>query len=835
SALNSQGVSGPVRFLLNKAAFNSGETFPLTINITNSNMPSSVNTIMFKPNTDITSRIYGSSASKEIFQIKNSYVSFDGSNSANGTSRDLTIENTSTTAPIVIGIYSSGTTPVTNITFKNCTFINGSSSASASPALIFSNTSYTSGYFKNITIQNNNIKKAYFGISINGDDAAGNGSGTLISGNDLNSSGTDCITGNGIYVQGVDGATISQNNIGNFNAVNISSVSGITISSGTKNTIVANNIITGLTSNNSNSNSVYGIDCSGTNISIYNNTINNIKNTSTSGYSAIGIYLNSSSNTANICAYNNLIYDIAGYGRNINSNFNGYGINILKGGGYNIYHNSINLATNQSSAFGIPACLIIGSLVTAANSLDIRNNIFSIPATVGTNRYAVICNAANTVFSELNYNDYYTSGSNIGYIGSANKPDLSSWKTATGKDKFSINADPSFTGSEDLTINTNNPNCWNINGGAYPISSISTDFSNNTRRTSLPGLANDIGAYEFTPTVSPSSATVSTIASVTTISSSGNTLATITWTAGTAPTLTALYYPGENPSATPAGTKYGNSHLDITASGGSSYTYNIVYNFNPAMLGTITNGDYNFARLAKYSSGAWQYYSATPNGTNYTISVNGLTSFSNFALTDGNAPLPVKLSSFTSSVNSRDVTINWETISEHNNLGFDIERKLISTNEWTKVGSVKGNGTSNTEKSYSFEDKKLSTGKYNYRLKQTDFNNNFEYHNLSSEVVIASPSKFSLSQNYPNPFNPETSIDFDLPFDSKVSISIFDITGKNIKTIISESRPAGFHTIRFNASVHSASVLSTGIYFYRIIAESSSQTFISIKKMILVK
>jgi hypothetical protein len=430
----------------------------------------------------------------------------------------------------------------------------------------------------------------------------------------------------------------------------------------------------------------------------------------------------------------------------------------------------------------------------------------------------------------MNYNDYYSSGSNIGYIGSANKPDLSSWKTATGKDRFSINADPSFTGLEDLSIDINNPNCWNINGGAYPISSVSTDYNNTARRTSLPGLANDIGAYEFTPNVSPSSATVSTVGDVTTISSSGNTLATITWTAGTAPTLTALYYPGENPSATPAGTKYGNSHLDITALGGSSYTYNIVYNFNPAMLGTITNGDYNFARLAKYSSGAWQYYSSAPNGTNYTISVNGLTSFSNFALTDGNAPLPVKLSSFTSSVNSRNVTLNWNTITEHNNLGFDIERKPVSTNEWTKVGSVKGNGSSNTEKSYTFEDKKLNSGKYHYRLKQIDFNNNFEYHNLSSEVIVSSPSKFSLTQNYPNPFNPETSIDFDLPFDSKISITIFDITGKSIKTIISESRPSGFHTIRFNASA-----LSSGIYFYRIISETPQQTFIATRKMLLLK
>jgi hypothetical protein len=226
-------------------------------------------------------------------------------------------------------------------------------------------------------------------------------------------------------------------------------------------------------------------------------------------------------------------------------------------------------------------------------------------------------------------------------------------------------------------------------------------------------------------------------------------------------------------------------------------------------------------------SGAYTLYESSEP---YTLSRSNINSLSPFAVSQNETALPVKLSCFTSSVNSRNVTLIWKTISEHNNLCFEIERKSVSTNQWTKVGSVKGNGTSSTERSYTFEDKKLNSGKYHYRLKQIDFNNNFEYHNLSSEVIVSSPSKFSLTQNYPNPFNPETSIDFDLPFDSKISITIFDITGKSIKTIISESRPAGFHTIRFNASA-----LSSGIYFYRIIAESPNQTFIATRKMLLLK
>jgi hypothetical protein len=92
------------------------------------------------------------------------------------------------------------------------------------------------------------------------------------------------------------------------------------------------------------------------------------------------------------------------------------------------------------------------------------------------------------------------------------------------------------------------------------------------------------------------------------------------------------------------------------------------------------------------------------------------------------------------------------------------------------------------------------------------------------------PEKFLLSQNYPNPFNPATYIDFELPFDGKVYIVIFDITGREVKTLLNESRTAGFHTIRFNASD-----LSSGMYFYRILVRTADKDFIAAKKMAIIK
>ncbi|MDD5361479.1 MAG: T9SS type A sorting domain-containing protein, partial [Ignavibacteria bacterium] len=88
-------------------------------------------------------------------------------------------------------------------------------------------------------------------------------------------------------------------------------------------------------------------------------------------------------------------------------------------------------------------------------------------------------------------------------------------------------------------------------------------------------------------------------------------------------------------------------------------------------------------------------------------------------------------------------------------------------------------------------------------------------------------------QNYPNPFNPSTNIYFTLPVRSHVTIKVFDITGKEIKTLINELKPAGSHSVIFDASN-----LSSGIYFYRIHASNqsgSNNIFLKTLKMIYIK
>ncbi|MFC2093003.1 T9SS type A sorting domain-containing protein [Bacteroidota bacterium] len=203
--------------------------------------------------------------------------------------------------------------------------------------------------------------------------------------------------------------------------------------------------------------------------------------------------------------------------------------------------------------------------------------------------------------------------------------------------------------------------------------------------------------------------------------------------------------------------------------------------------------------------------------------------FSMFLITQ--IPLHISLSSFTSNVIKNNVELKWTTERETNNRGFSVERSNTSdSTSWNEIDFVNGSGNTNHTVNYTFTDRKLNTGKYNYRLKQIDFNGSYNYHNLGNEVEIGIPSKFSLSENYPNPFNPITKIDYELPVEGIVSIVIFDITGREIATLVKDKKKAGYYTLEFDGSS-----IASGMYFYRIIADDSGEKFIQTKKMLLIK
>ena len=156
------------------------------------------------------------------------------------------------------------------------------------------------------------------------------------------------------------------------------------------------------------------------------------------------------------------------------------------------------------------------------------------------------------------------------------------------------------------------------------------------------------------------------------------------------------------------------------------------------------------------------------------------------------------------------------------------------------IGFVNGHGTTTEPQTYFYKDENLPAGKYQYRLKQIDFDGTFEYSNIV-EAEILTPAKFSLEQNYPNPFNPNTKIKYTIPNvtlsgveGSRVQLKIFDVLGNEVATLVDGYKPAGNYEIEFDATK-----LSSGVYYYQLKAgdpsSGSGQSFIQTRKMIILK
>ncbi len=198
-------------------------------------------------------------------------------------------------------------------------------------------------------------------------------------------------------------------------------------------------------------------------------------------------------------------------------------------------------------------------------------------------------------------------------------------------------------------------------------------------------------------------------------------------------------------------------------------------------------------------------------------------------LSGGTVAVPVELTTFTGSTVNGNVVLNWTTATEVNNQGFEIERlqdiKIDGFQNWDKIGFIPGFGTTTDPKSYSFVDENVEAGKYQYRLKQIDFNGIFKYSDVI-EVDINTPSEFSLNQNYPNPFNPVTTIKFTLPVSGNANLSVYNSLGEKVETLVNQYFDAGYYQVEWKADKY-----SSGVYYYRI----ESGNYNSVKKMMLIK
>lgn len=191
---------------------------------------------------------------------------------------------------------------------------------------------------------------------------------------------------------------------------------------------------------------------------------------------------------------------------------------------------------------------------------------------------------------------------------------------------------------------------------------------------------------------------------------------------------------------------------------------------------------------------------------------------------------PVKIGTFSAHLQGDEALLEWTTATENNNYGFEIQRSKEDTLSFIKIGFVKGNNTTATPIHYHFIDQNLRPGNYYYRLKQIDYNGDFEF-SIIAQVSTNIPKEFQLYQNAPNPFNSATEIWYSLPQSCHVELMIYNLKGQFVHQIVNEFQESGFYHITWDGTDFNGIKRASGIYLYQI----KALNFSKFRRMLFIK
>ncbi len=844
AAYNTACLGGAVIFNLTDATYSAGETFPIVINANAT--ANATNTLTIKPATGISPTITGTSAVTIIKLNGADFIIFDGSNTVGGTTRDLTISNTNvgTSSAVIWNASASITNGATDNTFKNLnvlgqapltTFVgifsgNGTTMGSAADAAN-----------SNLTIQNNAVAKSQYGIAIAG--VVAGDTGNLVTQNTVGSSVVaDYIGFIGMFFSNNNGVQVTNNTISNI----------ITTSSNPIGINIAANV---------------------TNSTFNANTISGIAYTGTGGYGGKGMNINTGTATSNLTISNNSIADIRGDGWSTFATDAIGGIRLLGiTGGVKLYSNSVNLGSSNfagNTSGTLSAVLYVAAGVT---NLDIRNNIFATnlvnTAAAGAKSYTIYSAAANTAFTNLDYNDYFVSGTQgvLGFIG-VDRITLAGITTGFGQNTNSLNTDPQFTSATNLL-----PISCKLDNKGLVIAGITTDLTAAIRNVTTP----DIGAYEFTQNTVANVAFLATnvqsnITLVNQCEDNGWTYYSLSteptkWLIGInwavdgslsllnatakAAAVTKIVLDASATSATSVpfaqgiwttgrywdvniganlldevvAVRYYFDAAEITAINASASAFATLYSapYIPAKFFKTVGSAFNPATQVTYNSinsGNVLILTpdTTPTGTHNGVSYIEFPTISSFSgggafAQVGVTPLPVELLSFSGKNQNNTNILTWATTNEVNNKYFEIERSInasVTALEFTKIGVVNANTTNESIKNYTFNDVSFTANTNYYRLRQVDNNGKASF----SKIITINSSKiadFSVDI-YPNPSKNVFNIDVNGNMSGKYSVVVYDMQGRSLIT----SEVSG------NKAVISLDNYVSGVYFVKISNENS--------------
>jgi trimeric autotransporter adhesin len=763
--------------------------------------------ITFQPNSPQLYTIFGSTTTGGMIKIVDAErIIFDGRYFGSG--NYLSFNNKAISGNNAVFQIAGINTGSKDITIRNCNIYTDTAFSSGGTGIfiggnnIGTGTGAAAGFNnKRIQLQQNNISKSYTGILINGLASFKADSIEIIE-NEIGSDTLEKYIGAvGIYLRGVTNSIIHKNHIYNINNYYTNDQFGIRLMQ-----------------------DVYDVNVS-------SNKIHNIINTSAGTSAVFGILVNGAANS-NMLIKNNIIYSILGQGNASDIAAGPVGLYINSGSHYKVYNNSIVLSGNRlNSAVGsaYTACLFVKG---ACSNVEVMNNVFknvmtsSNTVNPGSN-FAIFTNNANgNAYTSLNHNCYFanssTSGlvSALGYMGSV-KTDLATWRTFTNKDINSLWGQPGYVSDTIIQVNLLDSNSWNLNGRGYPLIDNSLDLLDVPRSTNLALGAVDIGAFEFTPTVSPANAIASAApaaGTTTYYTVAQDTIAAIVWASSSLvpSTLDVKYYSGTNPPS-PVTNSYMNAYWDFNASPSSSLFYSIKLYYKPEAMRNIENENVLTVAQKTVPSPWVPYLSGLTiiDSLRKNMMVENLSTLSIFTGTSSNNPLPIKLLSFEGKKSEKLIVLNWISASEINAASYEIERaeNVSEHTSWLNIGSVKAYGNSQNVISYQFVDKSvidlLTQNKVvYYRLKMLDFDGSFTY---SATVKI---SQNELENNaepivYPNPILNQFEIL--TKSNSTIDLQIIDVNGKNILDLKNlETDDSGI----FRVTV--LDFLEAGIYFLNL-------------------
>ncbi|HPO64276.1 MAG TPA: FlgD immunoglobulin-like domain containing protein, partial [Candidatus Kapabacteria bacterium] len=185
--------------------------------------------------------------------------------------------------------------------------------------------------------------------------------------------------------------------------------------------------------------------------------------------------------------------------------------------------------------------------------------------------------------------------------------------------------------------------------------------------------------------------------------------------------------------------------------------------------------------------------------------------------------IPVTLVQFNGIARKQGIEVYWETSSEVNNAGFQVEKNVLANEDnkdWKNIGFVKGAGNSNSTNYYNFIDKDVKANTtYQYRLRQVDKDGVISCENYSKIITLKyndTNDGIVLEQNQPNPFSNTTNIKFNTNDNKQVVLEVLDIYGNVLKSLVNSELQSGNHNYIWDGTNSRGELVTSGTYIYRL-------------------